>query len=259
MNWAKKVFVKNANLYELVLEGMWERGEEDALAISSLLQEKGMDRCRILDVPCGIGRVGTPLSLLGFRVSGLDYSPHLVRVANETAKRSKASENAYFLPGDMLALGSKFKPEAFDCAINVFTSIGYGSKHDDLLFFRELRKVVRKGGVFLISGLRNRDYIVRNPSQNVYEESDRLLVLDKYQFDSMTSREKGSWRFYLRVGGVLKWAGEFPIDIRIYSPHELSGMLDDSGWRLTDLYESFKTKGPFSTESPVYSLVAEAI
>jgi len=33
VDWARRIFVRNARLYELVLEGMWERGEEDALAI----------------------------------------------------------------------------------------------------------------------------------------------------------------------------------------------------------------------------------
>jgi len=259
VNWAEKVFVKNARLYEQVLEGMWKRGEEDALAVSSLLQERGMGSCRVLDVPCGIGRVGIPLAQLGFTVRGLDYSPLLVDAANLKAKRFGVSRNASFVEGEMSDLASNFEPGSFDCAINVFTSIGYGTEQDDLRFFGELRKVVRKGGLFLISGLRNRDYIVRNPSQNVYEESERLLVLDNYEFNVATSRERGSWRFYLKVGKAMKWAGEFPIDIRIYSPHELSGMLRRSGWRLAEVYQSFSTKGKFTVESPVYASVAEAV
>ena len=87
MNWAKNVFVRNAKLYELVLEGMWKRGEEDALAISSLLQDRGMGGSRILDVPCGIGRVGIPLAQLGYTVAGLDFSPHLLSVASAKAKK----------------------------------------------------------------------------------------------------------------------------------------------------------------------------
>ena len=259
VNWAKNVFVRNARLYEQVLEGMWQRGEEDALAISGLLHERGMGSCRVLDAPCGIGRVGIPLAQLGFTVRGLDYSPLLVDAANLKTKRFRVSRNASFVKGEMSDLASKFEAGSFDCAINVFTSIGYGTERDDLKFFGELRKVVRKGGLFLISGLRNRDYIVRNPSQNVYEESEKLLVLDKYEFDIATSRESGSWRFYLKVGKAMKWAGEFPIDIRIYSPHELSGMLRRSGWRLTEVYQSFSTKGKFTVESPVYATIAEAV
>ena len=218
MNWSKNVFVKNAKLYELVLEGMSKRGEEDALAISGLLQERGMGSCRVLDVPCGIGRVGIPLVQLGFTVVGVDFSPHLVRVANSKAKQSKLAARATFLHGEMSGLSSFLEPDSFDSAINVFTSLGYGSEEDDLAFFKELRKVVRRGGVFLVSGLRNRDYLVRHPAQNVYEESDKILVLDQYTFDIVRSREKGSWRFFLKMGSVLKWAGDFPIDIRVYSP-----------------------------------------
>ena len=74
MDWARNVFVRNAKLYQLVLEGMWERGEEDAVAISSYLGEEGLKDCRVLDAPCGIGRVGIPLARLGFRVAGIDLS-----------------------------------------------------------------------------------------------------------------------------------------------------------------------------------------
>jgi len=263
VDWAKKVFVRNAKLYQLVLEGMWERGEEDAVAISSYLAEEGHKGCRILDAPCGIGRVAIPLARLGFEVTGVDLSPHLVGVANKKATEFKvASGRARFLVADMRDLASKFAPDSFDAVLNAFTSIGYGSEEDDLSFFRDARAVTKSGGLLLISGLRNRDYIARNPSQNVYEESDRLLVLDTYSFDSERSRERGVWRFYLKSGGkrgvVLKFAGEFPIDIRVYSPHELVSRLEATGWRAEETYDSFTTRRSYRADSPVYALVAKA-
>jgi SAM-dependent methyltransferase len=263
VDWAKNVFVKNAKLYELVLEGMWERGEEDGVAISSFLSQEGLKGSRILDVPCGIGRVAIPLARLGFQVTGIDLSPHLVRAASKKAEGfGLPAGMAKFLVGDMRELSSSFAPGSFDVVLNVFTSIGYGSEEDDLKFFRDARVVTRRGGLLLISGLRNRDYIARNPSQNVYEESQRLLVLDTYSFDSSRSREKGVWRFYLkhggRGGGVLKFAGEFPVDIRVYSPHELVSRLEATGWSVKEVFESFTTKSPSRPESPVYALAAEA-
>ncbi|HVC27653.1 MAG TPA: class I SAM-dependent methyltransferase [Nitrososphaerales archaeon] len=263
MDWARNVFVKNAKLYQLVLEGMWERGEEDAVAISSYLGEEGLKGCRVLDAPCGIGRVAIPLARLGFDVSGIDLSPHLVGVADKKAAQFKpANGRTRFLVGDMRELGSRFAPSSFDVVLNVFTSIGYGSEEDDLRFFREARAVTRRGGLLLISGLRNRDYIARNPSQNVYEESRRLLVLDTYSFDSARSREKGVWRFYLKRGEkggeALKFAGEFPVDIRVYSPHELVPRLEATGWSVKETYESFTTRSPCRADSPVYALVAKA-
>jgi SAM-dependent methyltransferase len=259
MAWAKDVFVRGAKLYELVLEGMWEKGEEDALAISGLLQQEGLDRCRVLDVPCGIGRVGIPLAQLGFSVTGVDYSPHLVKVANSKAKSAGVKRNASFVAGEMSRLHPRFARDSFDCAINVFTSIGYGSVQDDVEFFSSLRKVIRKGGLFVISGLRNRDYVVANPAQNIYEESEELLVLDSYAFDVSSSRERGTWRFYAKVDDAMKLIGEFPTDIRVYSPHELVSMLGTTGWAVSGIYESVSTKRPFATESPVYAVVAEAL
>ena len=263
MDWAKNVFVRNAKLYQLVLEGMWEKGEEDAVAISSYLAGEGLKACRILDVPCGIGRVAIPLARLGFEVTGMDLSAHLIGVANKKARDFKLTAGkASFLVGDMRDLGSKFAWGSFDAVVNVFTSIGYGSEQDDLKFFRDARSMTKRGGLLLISGLRNRDYIARNPSQNVYEESNKLLVLDTYNFDSATSRERGVWRFYLKRGGkkaeVLKFAGECPVDIRIYSPQELVSRLEATGWRVKETYESFTSRGTYKTGSPVYAIAAWA-
>jgi len=260
MDWAENVFVRNAKLYELVLDGMWERGEEDAVAVSSYLAARGMAGSKVLDVPCGIGRVGIPLARLGFDVTGLDLSPHLVDVATKRASGSAAATRSRFLVGDMHDLSSKFGAGSFDVVLNVFTSIGYGSEEDDLKFFRDALAVTRKGGLLLISGLRNRDYIARNPSQNVYEESKRLLVLDNYSFDTSRSRERGVWRFFTKSGNgeSLRFAGEFPVDIRVYAPHELVARLEVTGWKVRATYESFASKNPSRPESPVYALVAEA-
>ncbi len=264
MDWAKNVFVRNAKLYQLVLEGLWERGEEDAVAISSYLSQEGLKGCKILDVPCGIGRLAIPLARLGFEVTGLDLSPHLVGVANRKADGFKLTAGrTNFLVGDMRELGSMFPPSSFDAVLNVFTSIGYGTEEDDLRFFRDAQAVTRRGGSLLVSGLRNRDYIVRNPSQNVYEESDKLLVLDNYSFDQSRSREKGLWRFYLKRGAksgeALTFAGEFPVDIRVYSPHELVARLEASGWSVKETFESFVTRSPCRADSPVYAVAAKAV
>jgi hypothetical protein len=72
----------------------------------------------------------------------------------------------------------------------------------------------------------------------------------------------GLWRFYLKSGGkrmgALKFAGEFPIDIRIYSPHELVSRLEATGWSVKETYESFITRSSYREERPVYALVAKA-
>ena len=259
MDWAKNIFVRNAALYEQVLEGMWPRGEEDAIAIAAYLKENGLDKCKILDIPSGIGRIGIPLARLGFEVCGVDISTHLLRTAGAKARKFNVQNRISFVKADMHNIESKFAPASFDAAINVFTSIGYGSEADDLVFFHEVHGIIKKGGFLLISGLRNRDYILRNPSQNIYEENDQLLVLNTYRFDTEKSREEGSWKFYKRMGNTLRFAGEFPISVRVYSPHELVSRLAATGWEVVDTYESFVNRGPFRPDSPVYAVAAQAV
>jgi hypothetical protein len=52
--------------------------------------------------------------------------------------------------------------------------------------------------------------------------------------------------------------GEFPVDIRIYSPYELVSRLKSTGWEVKETFESFTTRSPCRPESPVYALAARA-
>jgi hypothetical protein len=61
------------------------------------------------------------------------------------------------------------------------------------------------------------------------------------------------------VEDAMKLAGEFPIDIRVYSPHELITMFEGAGWSVSGVYQSLSTKDVFSPESPVYALTAVAV
>ena len=57
---------------------------------------------------------------------------------------------------------------------------------------------------------------------------------------------------------MLRYAGEFPIDVRVYSPHELASRLEATGWSVEKTYESFVTRSRYRDDSPVYALAAKA-
>lgn len=259
MRWETDLFVRNAELFSLVLEGMQEQGKQSAKVISDYLVEKGMRGCKILDVPCGIGRITIPLAKLGFTVTGVDFSPYFIRIAKTKAKQSGVEGRTSFMEGRKERVDSLLKNETFDVAINVFTSIGYGSEEADQVFFRSLRRVVRKGGLFVIAQLANRDYIFSHFMEHIYDETDKLLVLETNELDAASSREKSVWRFYMKTGKSLRAASEVKIDLRLYSPHELASMLEGSAWRVSDIYDSLSNKKPFSVASSSYTVVAEAV
>src|ERR1700741_1726595 len=91
-----------------------ERSDDDAELIAGLLElEPGM---RVLDVPCGEGRIAGRLARRGGEGVGGDYTAARVAVAREHYPE------ATFELGDMRELAYEAE---FDAVVNWFTSFGY--------------------------------------------------------------------------------------------------------------------------------------
>jgi ubiquinone/menaquinone biosynthesis C-methylase UbiE len=258
MKWTESLFIRNAKLYATVLDSQWKNGQEHAKLLSSLFREKGLKKGRVIDIPCGIGRVSVPLAKLGYDVTGVDFSPYFVKTAKHKAKQFGVTRRTEFSVGRMKDVGSLFPEGEFDAALNIFTSIGFGSEADDLSFFRGLRRVVRKGGLFVIGRLASRDFILTHFCGNLYDETDDLVVLQKNKLDVEHSRMKSEWRLYRKLKGSLRYAASSTVDLRLYSPHELVGMLDETGWKVSAIYDSLGNRRSYSPENPGMTLVAEA-
>ena len=91
-----------------------ERSDTDAELVARLLSvEPGM---RVLDVPCGEGRIAGRLARLGCEVVGVDYTEPWIELAR------RQYPEATFHHGDMRSL--QYEDE-FDAVVNWFTSFGY--------------------------------------------------------------------------------------------------------------------------------------
>jgi 2-polyprenyl-3-methyl-5-hydroxy-6-metoxy-1,4-benzoquinol methylase len=101
---------------------------------------------RVLDAPCGYGRLSRPLAERGAIVLGVDQSQALL----DHAERERGSLPAPRLRYVRHDLRQPLAEEGFDCAINVFTSLGYGSEEDDLAILDTLRGAVRPGGLVFV-------------------------------------------------------------------------------------------------------------
>jgi hypothetical protein len=85
-----------------------------------------------------------------------------------------------------------------------------------------------------------------------------IKIMYGNELDQAHSRLRSSWRFYLKAGKSLRFAAESPLDLRLYSPHELVAMLEGSGWRLSAMYDSLINRKPVSSNSQSLAIVAEA-
>jgi cyclopropane fatty-acyl-phospholipid synthase-like methyltransferase len=90
--------------------------------------------CRILDAPCGWGRLSHPLALLGATVLGVDQSDTVLDFAVRNRGELPPARLRY-LRHD---LRTPLPETGFDVACNIFTSFGYGTEEEDVAIFRTL-------------------------------------------------------------------------------------------------------------------------
>jgi SAM-dependent methyltransferase len=107
---------------------------------------------RVLDLPCGWGRLRPALEARGYRVAGGDLSPRNLR------------RHAVEFPGDLVRLDFRDLPFRDGCADGVlcaYTSWGYfATDEENQRQLDEFARVLRPGGVLLLD-LAGRDFFLR--------------------------------------------------------------------------------------------------
>jgi SAM-dependent methyltransferase len=196
-----------------------ERSDQDVGLIARLLGVRpGM---RVLDVPCGHGRIANRLARLGCRVVGVDRSPAFLELA-----RRDGTTVDYRL-GDM----RESTPEGpFDAVVNWFTSFGYFDDATDRALLAEWRRALGPGGRLLMD-LQNRQRLLTllstlggGPAVTLRERGDDLLV-DRTTFDVATARTTTE-RIIVRDGRVRRsW-----FSVRTFAFTELRDWLLEAGF-----------------------------
>jgi SAM-dependent methyltransferase len=200
---------------------------------------------RILDCPCGQGRHTAELVRRGYHVVGFDLSMPLLLEAARSADPSPR-----LVRGDMRALPFR---EAFDAAVNIFSSFGYlENDAEDLRALREIAGALRPGGRFLLDTI-NKDHLLRTyRARDWHELPDGGVVCSEKTFDVTTGRNIDR-RIRISADGRRE---AFTMALRIYSLPELEGMLRESGLRPIASYGDFDGR-PVSLDSRRYILCAE--
>ncbi len=199
---------------------------------------------RVLDVPCGMGRITVPLARSGLRMTGVDVTPGFIRGAKAAAHR--AGVKARFLVADMRRL--EFDGE-FDAAFNWFTSWGYFSDRENLESLRGICRSLRLGGRFLVEGM-NRTWIARhlNLKRNV-SRIGGVEVVQRSYWSQKTSRMSTLW--ILRRGRRVE---RHLIRVFIWDGADIRRILHAAGFRDVRLYG--RGGKPFSRHSPRIIAVA---
>lgn len=214
--------------------------EQQVQALWELLGLK--EGSRLLDAPCGYGRLTLSMVKRGARVVGVDQSAALLAHA-EASRGDLPVERLRYLRHD---LREPLAEGGFDAAMNIFTSIGYGTEDDDLAIFRTLRDAVQSGGRVIVETM-HRDVAVAlfsrglRPAQRL---PDGTLVVEEPVFDPVTGRVNTAWH-WSGPGG----AGSKTASLRVYTITELIRLLEAAGLRFLSAHggattELFRAEGP---------------
>jgi SAM-dependent methyltransferase len=225
---------------------LWEESESageasrQAAGLWSILDLQ--PQASILDAPCGYGRISLALAERGARVVGVDLS-HIMIAEAERRRGAIAGEQLVYLRHD---LRRPLEQSGFDVALNLFSSLGYGSEDDDLLILRNLRSAVRPGGSIFVE-LTHRDREVANFLENQTGASrlpDGTLFLREARFDPVAGRAESTWYWRGPRG-----SGQKSSSMRVYSVTELVRLIEQSGLEVEALHRGCFPE-PFATETP---------
>lgn len=216
-------------------------GDDEAAALWRILALSA--GCRVLDAPCGYGRVALPLARLGASVLGVDQSAALLDEA-ERRRGDLGPERLRYLHHDLRA---PLAESGFDVALNLSTSLGYGSEDDDLAILRTLAAAVRFGGPVAIDTI-HRDAVAAMLAHGVTAGRrlpDGTLVLEEPRLDPVTGRVETT-SYWAGPAG----SGQKSASIRAYAVTELLRLVERAGLRLRAALQPgsgapFEARGPF--------------
>ncbi len=201
---------------------------------------------RVEDLGCGRGRHAIPFARRGYRVTGVDLSDGMLRLARASAEREGVEVE--WLREDMRTF---CRPGAFDLCVSLFTSFGYFSDAENQKVLDNIGRSLKAGGTLLLD--------LRNAGKGLSSlaESDRTMDVPSgrlrisLRYDQASRRARAS-HVLVRPDGI-RITSTF--DVRSYSPEELGAALGRAGLRMRAHYGSL-SGGPFTDDSERMVVVA---
>jgi ubiquinone/menaquinone biosynthesis C-methylase UbiE len=217
-----------------------DRTRTEALGAASLA-EVGPE-AEILDCPTGFGRHALVLAEAGYRVTGLDRSETLLA---EAERRRGDAESPHFIRGDYREL--PFEDASFDAVLNLFSSLGYLERDEDVGVLREFRRVLRPGGALIVETA-HRDGFARFAQPAARRTWDRLPDGSLYLEERTPDWAAGTVDTYRLIVSPSNERIERPYLLHIYSAKEWIEMVREAGFAETEAFGAWDGVTPASPD-----------
>lgn len=189
----------------------------------------------VLDLTCGTGSQVFYLEKLGYKVTGSDFSPALLDMARDRAKKDNI--DVKFIDGDMRTL----EIGCFDAAITMFNAIGHVSKPDFEKTVRNIHSNLKSGGIYIFDIFNFQaitDEVIDKFNVDIENVVGNVKVYHKQH--SEVDREKRlftshDYNTYTKNGKSPEICTN-SFSLRIYTADELKGMLEQNGFETVAQY-----------------------
>ena len=192
---------------------------------------------RILELGCGTGNHAIPLAKKGFKISGIDLSEHMLRIAKSKAKSAGVADMVTFQVGDMRKIPAKGK---FDAGLCMFAAFGY---LPDLRQAKEalvsIRRHLRPHALLIFDVWNGLAVLTVKPTQRTREvQKDSLAISRSAKPKLDVARNICSVKYKMivrtRTGPTKAFAERH--QMRYYFPGEIDLLLMQSGFDLLSIH-----------------------
>jgi len=211
---------------------MWQQAipeqytRAEAEFISSLLRLR--PGARILDAPCGEGRITRELSAKGYELTGVDMAQDFLEMA-----RTKAKQRGLEVAFDQADVRSLKFVDDFDGAVCWGNSFGYFDDAGNAAMLKSLSRALKSGGRLVLDASCNAESRLPNFREREWARIGDILFLEENEFDHAQGRMITHYTF-VREGKEDTRTGSH----RMYTYREVCQMLEAAGFTQVRSYAS---------------------
>ncbi len=225
----------NPEWWEKFYKGTWqqvqpflrtpEQTQKEADFIEDVLDLK--PSAKILDVPCGEGRLTMELALRGYKMYGVDINKNFLKIAGKNA--NKQGLNITWCQGDMRKIPWE---NEFDAVICMWASFGYFNEKGNLEFIKAVSRSLRKKGFFLLDTPVAETLYPIFKSQGRFKITGVTVLVNRF-FDHKAGRNEEDFTFIQK-----RKQTKYHSSIKIYTFREIINLLRQSKFGYVDAFGS---------------------
>ncbi len=232
--------------------------ERECDFLEEIFREFNIQPRTILDLGCGSGGHAIPLALRGYKVTGVDISPYMLRKAEEKTK--KLLLNITLKKGDIRKIKLR---EKFDAVISMFAVMSYQVGNNDVLSALKTAYLhLKKGGLFIFDVWFGPSVLTQKPYERIKEiekEKEKIIRIAKPKVDIINHTVEVNYRVLKIKKGEKNEITEFEEKhkVRYFFPKEIEFMGKIAGFEEIHIFPFLDMRRAPTTEDWNITVVAK--